>query len=140
MRRLLCGSLPQTALVCVGVLLVGRLAWTGNPPPQEAKTVAPFVLPDAAGKPWSLAEHKDKKAYVVPFLGTQCPVNNSYAPRLADLVKQYEDKGVLFVGVNSNHHDTARDVAEHAKKFGIPFPVLRDVDQKVADRFGAQRV
>jgi peroxiredoxin len=140
MRRLRFGSMPRLAVVFAALLLAGRLARIDGQPTPEAKAIAPFVLPDAAGKPWSLADHQGKKAYVVLFLGTQCPINNSYAPRLADLHKQYADKGVLFVAINSNHQDTAKDVADHAKKFGIPFPVLRDVDQKVADRFGAQRV
>jgi peroxiredoxin len=127
-------------VVCVGTLLLGRLARTDGQPAQDGKSIAPFVLPDAAGKPWSLADHKGKKAYVVLFLGTQCPISNSYAPHLAELHGKYADKGVLFLAINSNHHDTAKEIGEHAKKYAIPFPVLCDVDQKIADGFGAERV
>ena len=41
-------------------------------------------------------------------------------------------KGVQFLAVNSNPQDSLADVAEHAKQRGLPFPVLKDVDQKVA--------
>jgi peroxiredoxin len=140
MRSLCNGTIPKVALVLGGLLLAGGLTRSAGQAGQDAKTIAPFVLPDAAGKPWSLADHKGQKATVVIFLGTQCPISNNYAPRLAELEKQYRDKGVQFVAVNSNHHDTAKDIADHAKKYSIPFPVLRDADQKVADRFGAQRV
>ncbi len=124
-------------LLCVGLLLAGDPTRAGA---QDRKAIAPFVLPDAAGKSWALADHKGQKAYVVLFLGTQCPINNSYVPRLAELHRQYADKGVLFLAINSNHHDTAQDIAAHAKKFGLPFAVLRDPGQKIADRFGATRV
>jgi peroxiredoxin len=140
MRRLVCCSPIPLALCCVPVLLIGRLARTDGQPTPGAKTITPFVLPDTAGKPWALADHKGMKAYVVLFLGTQCPVNNSYAPHLAELHRRYHDKDVLIVAINSNHHDTPKDIAEHAKKFSIPFPVLRDAGQKVADQFGAKRV
>src|SRR5262249_13203306 len=104
MRRLPLHILTTAALACAGILLAGRPPRTGAPAPQ-AKTLAPFVLSDAAGKPWSLADQQGSKAVVVLFLGTQCPINNSYAPRLAELHKQYQDKGVRFVAVNSNHQD-----------------------------------
>jgi peroxiredoxin/mono/diheme cytochrome c family protein len=104
-----------------------------------AKPIANFNLKDSAGKPWALADLKDRKAIVVVFLGTQCPVNNAYAPKLAELHKEYAGKGVAFVAINSNAHDTAATIAEHAKKFAIPFAVLQDDKHSAADRFGAER-
>ena len=76
---------------------------------------------------------------MVVFLGTQCPINNAYLPRLAELHKRFEEQGVQFLAVNSNQHDTPQAIAEHAREHGIPFPVLRDPQQKLADQFGAQR-
>src|SRR5262245_6157448 len=105
---------------------------------EDAKPVADFRLKDASGKTWSLDDFKDKKATVIVFLGTQCPINNAFAPRLAELLKEYTDKRVAFLAINSNEHDTEQTIAEHAKKHGIPFSVLRDEGQKVADRLGAQ--
>ncbi|MGL4549860.1 MAG: redoxin domain-containing protein, partial [Gemmataceae bacterium] len=46
---------------------------------------------------------------------------------------------VTFLGVNSNRQDTPADVAAHAKRAGLPFPVLKDPGAKVADRFAARR-
>ncbi|MFO0846342.1 MAG: redoxin domain-containing protein [Gemmataceae bacterium] len=106
---------------------------------KPAKAVKSFSLKDADGKAWSLAGQKDKKAVVVLFLGTECPINNQYLPRLAELHKEYAGRGVAFVGVNSNAHDTATRVAGHAKANAVPFPVLKDVGNAVADDFGARR-
>src|SRR6266542_3802730 len=81
--------------------------------PRAAK-VPNFSLKDTYGKAWSLAALKDSKAIVVVFLGTECPVNNAYLPILAELHKEYAAKGVQFVAVNANKHDSAERVAEHA--------------------------
>jgi peroxiredoxin len=106
---------------------------------KAARSVKAFRLSDGEGKAWSLTDQKDKQAVVVLFLGTECPINNQYLPRLAELHKEYSAKGVVFVGVNSNVHDTATRVAGHAKANAIPFPVLKDVGNVVADDFAARR-
>jgi peroxiredoxin len=116
---------------------LSSLAAAGQPSP---KAIPNFKLQDAAGKAVSLSDFADKKAVVVLFLGTQCPINNAYMPRLTELHKAYDGKGVQFLAVNANAHDTAEAIAEHAKKFAIPFPVLRDEKQRVADSFKAERV
>lgn len=107
---------------------------------DEARPLSGIRLPDPAGKTWSLDEPKDAKAVVVLFLGTQCPINNAYLPRLAELHAVYAPKGVAFVAINSNEHDTAAAIRDHAKKYRLPFPVLKDDGQRAAARFGAERV
>src|SRR5947209_3861228 len=119
--------------------LVGLLLSIPVQAAAPAQTVADFKLKDTAGKNWSLEELKDKKAVVVVFIGTQCPINNAFMPRLIELQKTYGDKGMQLLAVNANEHDTDEAIAEHAKKFGLTFPVLRDAKQVVADRFGAER-
>jgi thiol-disulfide isomerase/thioredoxin len=136
MRQAPCLLACLCALAALAGLLPSRpLADTRGP----AKTVKPFTLRDPAGKAWSLADQKDKKAVVVLFLGTECPINNAYLPRLAELHRAYAEKGVAFVGVNSNVHDTATRIAAHAGANAIPFPVLKDAANVVADDFGARR-
>ena len=104
-----------------------------------SKGVADFCLKDTRGQDVVLSSFKDRKAVVVLFLGTQCPINNVYIPRLAELQKEYEPRGVQFLGVNSNQQDDAQQVAEHARQYEIPFPVLKDDGNHVADLLGAQR-
>jgi peroxiredoxin len=101
--------------------------------------IADFRLKDTAGKAWALHDLKDRKAIVVVFLGTQCPVNNAYLPRLAELHKEYEPRGVQFLAINANDHDGPTAIADHARRFAITFPVLRDEHHLAADRFGAKR-
>src|SRR3954451_14532642 len=84
------------------------------------KTITNFRLKDANGKAWALDDAKDAQAVVVVFLGTQCPINNAYAPRLAELHAAYAARGVLFVAVNANEHDTPETIAAHAKEHKLP--------------------
>ncbi len=103
-----------------------------------ARAIADFTLRDIDGNNWSLAACKNK-AIVIAFIGTQCPINNAYVPRLIELDAQYRDKGVQFIAINSNEHDSLDSVVKHARKFKVPFPVLRDDKHAVANRFRAER-
>jgi thiol-disulfide isomerase/thioredoxin len=113
---------------------------SAQPPPLGIR-VANWTLPRSSdGKPWSLADDaRDAKVVVVLFLGTQCPINNLYGPILAEMARKLEPMGVVFVGINSNEQDDRDAIVEHSKRFGLPFPVLRDEGARIADRFAAQR-
>ncbi|MFL5242312.1 MAG: redoxin domain-containing protein [Gemmataceae bacterium] len=134
-------SIAQCLLVLtlIGLAVLGSAEGDSQTTPQAAKKIESFTLKDASGKNVSLADFKDKKAVVVVFLGTECPINNAYAPRLAELSKTYADKGVPFLAINSNSQDTPERITKHVKEFAIPFPVLKDESNRVADQFGARR-
>ncbi len=108
-------------------------------PPAVGAAVRDFSLKDVRRRPRALADYKDKKAFVVVFAGTECPLANLYVPTLIDLHKEYAPKGVQFLLVNSNPQDSFALVSAHAQERDIPFPVLKDFDQQVADAFGAKR-
>jgi peroxiredoxin len=126
-------------LPLMGIVAVTSVGGDSKTSAKSVKTIVSFTLKDAAGKEISLADFKDKKVVVVVFLGTECPINNAYSPRLAELSKVYAGKGVQFLAINSNYQDTPARVAKHVKEFGIPFPVLKDIGNQVADQFGARR-
>jgi peroxiredoxin len=108
--------------------------------PAEVGAVIPdFRLNDIHRRLRSMAGFKDKKAFVVVFGDTECPVANLYLPTLIALHRKYADKGVQFLVINSSSQDSFVTVSAHAQERDIPFPVLKDFDQKVADAFGAQR-
>ena len=64
---------------------------------------------------------------------TDCPVGNLYVPRLIELNREFRSKGVVFLGINSNAHETAEEVAKYVKERGIDFPVLKDPENQVTD-------
>ncbi len=135
-RRLL-ALLPLAGLVFA---LPSILRSNDTPRAASEGRVENFTLPEPlTGKNVSLADFKDKKAFVLVFMGTECPINNSYMPRLAAFHKEFAGQGVQFLGINANLQDTPDRVAAHAKKFEAAFPILKDAGNVVADKFGAQR-
>src|SRR5579859_1143062 len=141
------GRLPMSLRSAVWTLFFGLCVVAfaqamprGGPAASEARQVADFRLKDPRDqRSVSLGDFKDGKAIVVVFLGVECPLSNLFVPVLADLHKEYAGKGVTFVGINSNSQDGLERVAIHARRHDIPFPVLKDVANEVADRFGARR-
>lgn len=111
-----------------------------TPPNNLGKKVANFTLTAPLDRATvSLADFRDKKAIVVVFAGTECPLNNLFLTRLGELHKEYGPKGVQFLAINSNCQDTMERIAVHAKQHQISFPVLKDPGNKVANLFGARR-
>jgi peroxiredoxin len=126
------------ALLTLGALGLKQAA-ADEASAKVGSRVGDFSLPDTTGKTVSLDDLKDKKAVVVIFVGTECPINNAYLVPLGKMYKEYASRGVEFLAINSNSQDTAERVAEHARDNAVPFPVLKDTASKVADQFGAQR-
>jgi peroxiredoxin len=136
----------QARRVAAGSLLLLLLAGAGLSTAAEVPIdrgvggrVGNFSLEDAAGKSVALYSFRGSRAVVLIFMGTDCPVGELYVPRLVELNHAYKDKGVVFLGVNSNEGDTAEKVAEHARAVGIDFAVLKDPGNRVADELLAER-
>lgn len=97
-----------------------------------------FTLKDYSGKSHSLSNYKDSAAVVVMFIATQCPVSNDYNNRMAALYKDYTEKGIAFLAINSNKQESVEEISTHSQKHGFQFPVLKDPDNVIADKFNAQ--
>jgi peroxiredoxin len=98
-----------------------------------------FRLQDHRGAWHSLDEAHDRKVVVIAFVGTECPLAQAYAPRLAEMATTYESQGVAFFGVDSNEQDGPVAIGRFAIAHGLPFPILKDVNHDLADRLGAER-
>src|SRR4051812_26638287 len=85
---------------------VAALALLVAPGPAEKAPVADFTLVDAHRRPRSLADCKGKKAFVVVFLDTECPLAKLYLPTLVGLHREYAGKGVQFVAISSSRNDS----------------------------------
>lgn len=107
---------------------------------QLGRPVAEFSLQDYRGKPFNLSDAKDAKVVVVAFLGVECPLSKLYAPKLAKLAKDYEGKGVTFLGVDPNRQDAVTEMGHFANEHKLEFPLLKDLNNKLADALGAARV
>ena len=122
----------------LAVIFAGIGALLARDAQVDAK-IDDFTLQDYLGAKHSSSEWRDKRAVVVVFLGTECPLAKLYAPRLAELATEFEPKGVAFVGIDSNQQDSLLEIGHYVRVHKIDFPVLKDTAGEVADQFGATR-
>ena len=98
-----------------------------------------FTLKDViSGKSYSLSDAKDAKLAVIMFIATRCPVSNSYNERMVKLYDDYSSKNVMFFAINANKNEDSEECKEHATEHGFKFPVLKDINNKIADKYDAQ--
>ena len=50
-----------------------------------------------------------------------------------ELNRAYRSRGVVFLGINANAHETETAIREQARTHGLDFPVLKDPENLVAD-------
>ncbi len=98
-----------------------------------------FTLKDQNGKSYQLYKFTDAKAIVLTMHTKGCPIGQQLMPDFKDLKAKYEAKGVTFLMINANTHDTPAMIAAEANDFGLTIPVLKDTDQSVTEPLGVER-
>ncbi len=103
-----------------------------------------FSLPASVGVTFGLSFFFDADVLVVFFTCNHCPfvVGSDEATRAT--ADAFRDKGVRFVGINSNSKNTyPEDDFEHMvarmKEFAFPWVYLHDESQETAKAYGALR-
>lgn len=107
----------------------------GDPAPD-------FSLPGVDGKTYQLQSFVGKPALVVLFSCNHCPYVQAYEDRLIEIQREYKDRGVQLMAINSNDdmnypEDSFENMVKRAKAKGYNFPYLRDAFQQVALAYGA---
>jgi peroxiredoxin len=107
-------------------------------------TPAPaFSLPDVvSGNTISLGTVADRPALLVMFICQHCPYVKHIKQELANLGRDYVDRGLAIVAISANDVDRYPDDApEHlkamAENLGFTFPVCYDETQAVAKAYTA---
>ncbi len=124
------------------LLLIAAPALAAEPTPPLGTKITDFTLKHATdGSNWNFAQNtRNAKAIVVVFPSTACPVSLAYIPKLIELEKKYRTDNVQFLAVYSHDYDDAESIAAQAKEFKITYPLLKDADLAVADKFHVDRV
>jgi peroxiredoxin len=136
-----CQATPETTAANPAVQTAQPVAETGGAGKVAMDAaVASFDLPDTAGKTVKVGDWNadGRKATVFVFTSVQCPVSRAYEKRLVALANEFADKGIRFVGINSNKAEASDRIAAHNKQNGIEYAVLKDKGNVIADRFNAK--
>ena len=97
-----------------------------------------FTLTDFNGETHHLSKYAGK-VVVIDFLSKDCPWSRGASPSIAKLAREYESKGVVFIGINSNDGTTADAMSKYAESGSIPYAIVIDTENKYADTVGATR-
>jgi thiol-disulfide isomerase/thioredoxin len=104
----------------------------------------PFSLKGVDGKTVSSDDFGGAEALAVVFWCNHCPYVRAWEDRVIELQREYADKGVQFVLINSNDArkypgDSFEEMQKRAREKSYPFPYLVDETQEVARQYGAER-
>ena len=106
-------------------------------------TSAPaFRLHSVDGKEYALQDFASAKALVLMFICAHCPYVQAVEDRIIALNRDYQNRGVQFVGICSNDpsdypDDRPEALRRRAEEKGYGFPYLVDETQQVAKDYGA---
>lgn len=116
----------------------------GGGPPQAnwahgAPSIAgiPHVRTGAIIQPF-FSVPRDTRAVVLLFVGTECPVANSYAPEIERIRRDYAAKKATLFVIYAEPGLTREAAARHAREYGFGGIALLDADLRWARAAGAE--
>ena len=97
--------------------------------------ISDFSVRDMKGR---AVYHRTAKGEVtvVMFFSTRCPISNAFNYRRNMIYKDFKNR-VKFIVVDSNSNEPLGEIKAYADEVEFDFPVYKDVNNEVADRFGA---
>lgn len=101
-----------------------------------------FALINALDGKYVKFEPKRNQVSVVVFTSNECPFAKAFEPRIIELARSYEARGVRFYAINPNDESKYREetidkMKKRAAAKSYPFPYLKDTDSSVARAYGA---
>lgn len=99
-----------------------------------------FALRDTRDIVHSSDEWNGKKAIVVFFTTTDCPLSNNEVPEMNRTRRDYEARGVAFFAVQADTTIAGAEVVQHTKDYQFSFPVMFDPHQILAKLTGATTI
>jgi hypothetical protein len=127
--------------LCLALVLVPLTAAQGRA--EDAVKVGDRVgklkFTDIRYLPRTLDDFGTKKAFVLVFTNTSCPVAQRYLPVVQALSLDFPAKDVQFVGVNAAEEDSIIAMATQAVRFEVDFPFVKDTGGACARALGVRR-
>jgi peroxiredoxin len=98
---------------------LGPIHW--HPP-----TAPGWTLPDASGKPVSLADFQGRPVVVILYLGLDCPHCLSQLQAFGPAMAQYAEAGISLVAIGTQPVDALQAGLAARPAGELPFPLLAD--------------
>ena len=129
--------------LCAGLLGAAALAAPSPSEAREGERPPTFTLPAAPGGPSSgrfkLQDHLGEKPIVILFWATWCAPCRQELPLYQQLYERYEDDGLVVVAISMDGSNTVASAGPMARRLGLTFPVVTDLDTSVTSRLNPRR-
>jgi peroxiredoxin len=144
---ILVGSAPLSAADGreIGSVYIAPLEDSGNPELKVGDKAPPFSLKDLSDKPVDLATYlRDSKIIVIEWFNPECDwvaARHKDHRTMAQTYKKFRGEGVVWLAINSQADGPAADPDRNrkaSKEWGVEYPILRDLDGRVAEAYGAR--
>jgi peroxiredoxin len=111
---------------------------------KVGSVVSDFSLKNVDGEKISLSDYKDQNGVILVFTCNTCPVAQKYEDRIVALHNKYEKQGYPVLAINPNDTgqkpgDSMEEMKKRAEKKGYDFAYVRDDNQMITKKFGAER-
>jgi peroxiredoxin len=126
-------------LIAIGLVQSRDARGEGEKKAAIGEPVAKLAFKDIHYLPRSLDDFRDKKAFVLVFTNTTCPLVQRYWPELCRLEKEFRSRQVQFLAINACAEDSILAIAAQAVRYECEFPFVKDVACKCADALGVER-
>lgn len=126
--------------VLVGIVFFTALPLTharvGGRPPS-------FTLPAVAGGPtrgrFRMEDHLGRHPIVILFWATWCGPCRQEMPYYQSLMERYQSTGLQIVAISMDGPSTIAQAGSTARRLGLEFPVLSDLDTTVSSAMNPRR-
>jgi cytochrome c biogenesis protein CcmG, thiol:disulfide interchange protein DsbE len=134
-------SVRQTAVIGLTILFSVVLVWRASPylrvynvQPGDRAPGFELTAPDGSGV--SLSDYRGKWV-LLNFWATWCPPCIQEMPSLDRLHQEFEDRGLVVLGVSV---DTEKQAYERfIERWNLSFPIVRDPEMSVPSRYGTNK-
>ena len=112
---------------------------------ELGKKAPEFKLQDVNGNTHELSDFRGK-IVVLHFQSRTCPWDKAYQSHLNEMAEKFaeveredgEPVEVQFLAINTNPDQSAESLASYQKKRDMPYPILKEEGNKVANMYDAQ--
>jgi peroxiredoxin len=131
--------LALSAALLIGAVALGAptaAARIGGRPPA-------FTLPAATGgpssAPFSMAQHLGRTPVVILFWATWCQPCQQELPFYQALYQRHRGRGLRVVAISMDSQATVMRAGPNARRLGLTFDVVTDVDTRVTTQLNPRR-
>lgn len=112
------------------VILLSFYSWSAHASLQSIQG-----LDVVAEKEQQLQFPSEKSATIAVFISAKCPCSASHEEILKNLSSEFKE--FSFVGIHSNSDESSEVTKKHFQESRLPFPVLQDKKNILANKLGA---